>query len=432
MQPDPTIQYGDKPDMPVDLIIRNATTPDSETMVDLAIHQGKIVAKQTNLEMQGRQEILADGNLVIPGFVESHVHLDIALMNNDKIPGRTEPYLTHYGLNDALERRRKLFSTEDIMQRASKAIKLASRHGVTALRAQCHLDPEVGLKHVQALAEVKKSFANLVDLQLVGFPQQGLYNNRAIISLYEEAFKSGLLDVMGCASNLDRSNNFKAHIDQAFEIATTFDVDLDAHVDLGLLDEVSYESLEVVHLAKRTLETGYQGRVTAGHVCTLDSASPDVAKKTINIIHEAQLNVVSQPDLYRLGRNDQQHVRRGLTRVKELLAAGVNVTFASNNVRDALRPLGNFDLLEEGLVLAQGAHMDLIEDLENLIKMCTINAAKALRLPGYGLDVGCQADLVVLDAPSPSAAIINQAEKLYVIKKGHLVAINRVLSESFF
>lgn len=417
--------------MSIDLVIRNASTLEGEHGVDLAIHQGKIVAKQANLEMQGQREIDSGGNLVIPGFVESHVHLDIALMNNDKKPGRPEPYLSHYGLNESLERRRKLFTSEDIIQRASKAIKMASRHGVTAMRAQCHVDPDVGLKHVQALAVVKQAYANLIDLQLVGFPQQGLHKNKAVISLYEEAFKSGLLDVMGCASNLDRSGNFKAHIDQAFEIAATFDVDLDAHVDLGLLDDVSFESLEVVHLARQTLETGYQGRVTAGHVSTLDSASPDVAERTISLIHEAQLNVVSQPDLYRLGRDDQKHVRRGLTRVKDLLSAGVNVTFASNNVRDALRPFGNFNLLEEGLVLAQGAHMDMVDDLENLLRMCTVNAAKALRLSGYGLDVGCQADLVVLDAPSASAAIVNQAEKQYVIKAGHLVAFNRVLSESF-
>lgn len=418
--------------MLMDLIIRNASTPDGKTGVDLAIHQGKIFAKHANLEMQCQRELDAEGNLVIPGFVESHVHLDIALMNSEEQPGRIEPYLSHYGLNETLERRRKQFTTEDIIQRASRAVKLASRHGVTAMRAQCHIDSQVGLKHLRALAEVKQAFANLIDLQLVGFPQQGLHNNQAVISLYEDAFKSDLLDVMGCASNLDRNCDFKAHIDQAFEIAKAYDVDLDAHVDLGLVDEVSFEALEVVHLARRTLEIGYQGRVTAGHVSTLDSASPDVAEKAIDIIHEAKLNVVSQPDLYRLGREDQKHVRRGLTRVKELLAAGVNVTFASNNVRDALRPLGNFDLLEEGLVLAQGAHMDTVKDLENLLNMCTINAAKALRLPEYGLDVGCQADLVVLDAPTPSAAIINQAEKRYVIKAGQLVATNQVLSESFY
>lgn len=111
-------------------------------------------------------------------------------------------------------------------------------------------------------------------------------------------------------------------------------------------------------------------------------------------------------------------------------AVGVNVTYASNNVRDALRPLGNFNLLEEGLILAYGAHMDTVEDLETLLRMSTYNAARALRLDGYGLDTGCRADLVVLDAPSPSAVIVSQAEKNYVFKAGRLVAANRVVSET--
>ena len=134
--------------------------------------------------------------------------------------------------------------------------------------------------------------------------------------------------------------------------------------------------------------------------------------------------MISQPDLYRLGREDAQHVRRGLPPVKQLLAAGVNVAYASNNVRDAFRPTGNFDLLEEGLVLAYGAHMDSVDELETLLKMSTYNAARLMGLENYGLEKGCQADIVVLDAPSPSAAIVGQAEKLYVFKAGNLVAQN--------
>ena len=120
-----------------------------------------------------------------------------------------------------------------------------------------------------------------------------------------------------------------------------------------------------------------------------------------------------------------------MTRVKQLLAAGVNVTYASNNVRDAYRPLGNFDLLEEGLILAYGAHMDTVEELSTLVRMSTYNGAKALRLQNYGLEKGCQADLVVLDASSASAAIANQAEKRYVFKAGRLMAANQVVSQLF-
>jgi cytosine deaminase len=209
------------------------------------------------------------------------------------------------------------------------------------------------------------------------------------------------------------------------------DVDLDIHADLGIPQTVALDELEVVYVARRAIERGYQGRVTAGHVCALDSALPEVAEQAIEIMKEAQVSVVSQPDLYRLGREDTHHVRRGLTRVKELLAAGVNVTYASNNVRDALRPLGNFDLLEEGLILAYGAHMDTVEELNTLLRMSTYNGAKALRLQNYGLEKGCQADLVLLEAPTASAAIVNQAEKLYVFKAGRLMAANRVANQLY-
>ena len=147
---------------------------------------------------------------------------------------------------------------------------------------------------------------------------------------------------------------------------------------------------------------------------------PDVADQAIALIQRSS-NQRDQPAGYVPFRT------RGFPsctprpdRVKQLLAAGVNVAYASNNVRDAYRPLGNFDLLEEGLILAYGAHMDSVEELETLLKMSTYNAARLMRLEGYGLQTGCQADFVVLDAPSPSAAIVGQAEKLYVFKAGRL------------
>jgi len=410
----------------IDLLLRNATL-DGMDRVDIAVDQGIIVGRHPRLDLPARQEIDLEGRLLIPGFVESHVHMDIALMNSWDRPGRPEPYISMRGLNESMERRRKSFTQEDIQSRASRALELASRHGITAMRAQCHVDPEVGLRHLEALLCVKEKFQDRLDLQIVAFPQQGILRQPGNWDLFRQALRMGA-HVMGCASNLDRDEqdqvNFRAHIDAAFELAMEMDVDLDIHADLGLPEHVELDDLEVVYAARRALECGYQGRVTAGHVCALDSALPEVAQQAIELIREAQISVVSQPDLYRLGREDTHHVRRGLTRVRQLLAAGVNVTFASNNVRDAYRPMGNFDLLEEGLILCYGAHMDTIEELDTLLRMCTFNAARALNLTEYGLDKGCRADLVILDAPSPSAAIIDQAEKKLVFKAGRLVASN--------
>jgi cytosine deaminase len=415
----------------VDLVLRNATLPDGSSGIDFAIDQKLIVDRGPNLKYLSSQEIDLERRLLIPGFVESHIHLDIALMNSWEKPGRQEPFRLMSDLNAALEKRRGTFTQEEIEQRASTALKMASRQGVTAMRAQCHVDPEVELRHLRALLNVKDQYQDLITLQIVAFPQQGLLKIPGTLDLFREAFKLGA-DIMGCAPNLDTGCSFREHINAAFELAMEMDLDLDIHADLSIPKHVELDDLEIVFTANRTIDNGYQGRITAGHVSALDSTLPEIANQVIHLMAEAQINVVSQPDLYRLGREDSHHVRRGLTRVKELLAAGVNVTYASNNVRDALRPMGNFDLLEEGLILAYGAHMDTEEQLNTLLDMSTYHAAKALKLKNYGLEVGCLADLVVLDAPSPAAAIISQSAKTYVFKFGNQVATTQILSDSYF
>jgi cytosine deaminase len=381
-----------------------------------------------------RQEIDLAGCLLIPGFVESHLHLDITLTNPWERPGRPEPFVSTQETNRTVEGLRKGFTREDIERRAAAALDTAVRHGVTALRAQCHVDSEVGLKHVEALQAVKERLEGKVTVQIVAFPEMGLQRDPGACDLIREAFRMGA-DVMGGAPNVDRmadgTVDVQGHINMALDLAMEADVDLDIHVDHELTQNAELDDLEVVHLAKRVIECGYQGRVAAGHVAALDSAVPDVRAKAIDLITEAGISVVCVPDLCRLGRNDVKHVRRGLPHVKELVAAGVNVACASNNVRDPWRPFGNFNLLEEALVLANGAHMDTVDELNAVLNMCTYNAAEALHLEGYGLDKDCHADMVVLEAPTPSAAIVGQAEKRYVFKDGHLLASNRVVSDLF-
>lgn len=418
----------------IDLLLKNAAIQNAQEHVDFAVNDGVIIDRGDNLAYTARQTIDLNGRLLIPGFVDPHVHLDIALMNSWQQPGRPEPYHSHYGLNESLERQRKVFTHIDIEQHAGAALELASRHGITALRAQCHVDTEIGLKHIRALQAVKEKYADRVTVQIVTFPQQGFWRNPGTLDLIREAFQYGA-DVVGCASNLDFDTSgkvdFRKHIDTAFDLAMELDVDLDIHADLGIPHHVGLDDLEVVYAARRAIETGYQGRVAAGHVCALGAASLEVTQQAIELIRDAQISVISQPDLYRLGRDDRQNVRRGLTRVKEMLAADINVTYASNNVRDALRPMGNLNPLEEALILSYGVHMDTVEEFNTLMQMSTYNGAQALRLQDYGLEPGYKADFVVLDATCPSAAIIGQAEKNYVYKAGHLIASSKVVSETY-
>lgn len=412
----------------IDLLIRNVRDRNYKSICDIAVHNGVIIDIGDNLNYSSSRVIEGDGCLVYPAFVESHIHLDLALMNDSIVPGRTEPYISHYGLNESLERRRRDFSTNDVISRSVTAIKLAVRHGVTAIRAQCHIDRENGLKHLNALVRAREICSPFISLQIVAFPQQGLTNHPANVALFQKALKNGA-DVMGAAPNLDRKPNgetdFKAHIGMALDIAMAAGVDLDVHADLGIPSSIELDDLEVVYLAKKVIERNYQGKVTVGHVSALGAAEPEVAREAIGLILESEMNVVCQPDLYRLGREDTKNVRRGLTRVKELLKSGVNVSYASNNVRDALRPMGNFDLLEEGLILAYGAHMDTVEELETIMQMSTYNSARILGLENYGIDIGNHADLNIFECQSPSEAIVGQVEKLYVIRRGKILMENK-------
>ncbi len=414
----------------IDLLLRDVIIEGEPEPQSVAVDAGRILAVGPGLAYPAHQELAGRGRYLSPALVESHLHLDIVLSNDSRTPGRPEPYHSMAGLNAAIERRRRAFTEADIIARATAALQLALRHGVTAVRAQCHLDPEIGLKHIAALQTVKEQVADWMTLQIVAFPQQGLLRQPQTLDLFREAFRWGA-DIMGGAANLETGHTAQEHIDAAFALAMENDRDLDIHADLGLKPDAGLEDLELVHIARRTIEYGYQGRVTIGHACTLGSASPAVAAEAIALLAAAEISVISQPDLYRLGREDCQHVRRGLTRVKELLAAGVNVTYASNNVRDALRPLGNLDLLEEGLILAYGAHMDTVEELAMLLRMSTCNAARALRLPHYGLQPGCKADMVLFDAPSAPAALVGQAEKAFVVQAGRLRAANSRSSELY-
>jgi len=416
-----------------DLVLRGAHIKGEEQPVDLAVTAGCIAARGPALAGRGAQEFDCAGRLLTPGLVESHVHLDIALMNPFDRPGRRAAYTSQAGMVAEMERRRAETTPGELIRRAGRALELASLHGVTALRAQCQVDDGAGLKHLEALLAVREQYAGCVDLKITAFPAHGLFaKDPGAPARVRAALRAGA-DAVGGSPSHDRGfegpgDYRQRHFDTAFELAAEFNADLDLHADLALPDEVGLEDLEVVMVARRALEGGLQGRVTVGHAAALDSALPEVQAEAVRLIHEAGLNIVSLPDLYRLGRADSHHVRRGLTRVKELLAAGVNVALGSNNVRDALRPLGNFNLIEEALILSYGAHMDTVDQLETLMEMITTNPARALRLDGYGLEPGCSADMVVFDAPSAPAAIVGQAPARWVFKRGRLVAETEVVT----
>ncbi|WP_206811844.1 amidohydrolase family protein [Paradesulfitobacterium ferrireducens] len=390
--------------------------PSLETM-DLGITGDKITAINKKLEIHATREIDLEGRLVIPGFVDLHTHLE-KTMTSHLINNRSGT------LGEAIENFSHFFSQADpkeVYARARQAVEMAVAQGTTAIRSHITVDTQTGLDIIRAILAVKRDLADIVSLQVVAFPTPdpaGIKPEQ--VELLRKAVLEGADLVGGCPS-LD--SDYRQFTDQLFDLARELNTDIDFHVDES--DEPNVEALE--YLAEKIIAGGYQGRVTAGHCCSLSAVTDDVSNRVIAKVKEAGLSVVTLPscNLFLMGRGDNQPVRRGVTRVRELLDAGVNVSYASDNIRDPFRPFGNADLLEEALLTAQVTQMGTPAQLNTILAMGTYNPAQAMNLEGYGLNEGCFADLVVLDAFSPEEAIVNQAVKSMVFRRGKLIVSNR-------
>lgn len=395
----------------LDLIIRRAQLYNKPTLVDIGIVNGYIVEVKPFVEGEAVRIIDAGGNLVSAGFVDAHTHLEKVLT----IEG-TETCTLEEAITTFKQRYAKI-SEEDIKVRAKKVIEMAVQNGTTAIRTHISVDEKIGLMAIKALGELKKEVAHLVDLQITAMATiEGQTLDDINIRLLNEATIYGI-ELYGGAPIL--CANPAGMVDAIFALAKSHNLLVDLHVDET--DEPTVATLEYV--AAKTIAEGMEGKVTAGHCCSLAAVSEAIAERIIAKVKQAEMNVISLPscNLYLMGRSDKQPIRRGVTRVREMLAAGVNVSYASDNIRDPFRPFGNADMLEEALITAQVLQMGTTAELNKVYEMGTYNPAKALRLDKYGTETGCKADLVILDAKSPSEAIVSQALKTYVIKNGKVI-----------
>jgi cytosine deaminase len=327
-----------------------------------------------------------------------------------------------------LEEARQIFrdykpkaTMEDIAGRARRLARMALRHGTTALRTHADVDHSWGLRSVEALLGVREAFRGVLDIQVVAFPtgymdvldDEGLGKMR-------RALEMGA-DLVGGLPTL--SKDPARHCDRLLALAREFDRDVDMHVD----ESGDPNDLAILELCRATRRHQWEGRVTAGHLCSLEAVEPAKANEVISQIADAGITVVSLPscNLYLQGREDTTCVRRGVTRVREMLERGINVCYASDNVRDAFNPFGNADMLEVGLIMAHAAHMGDLEGFRRVVEMGTVNPARTFhRGRPVGLTVGVSADLVVLDETDPDQVIVTQPERLKVYKAGRLVAEN--------
>ena len=387
---------------------------------DVAIRDGRVQRIGAALDAAGAETLDVADRLVLPGFVETHIHPDKAFIA-DRTQGLRAGGPTPQILVAELKR---AFTVDDVYQRARRVLELAVRHGCTTMRAHVEIDAFVELRGVEALRRLQADFAGVLDLELIAFAQEGIFRDAVTQDLLREALKSGLKTLGGCPYMDDDQ---RAHIDWFFDTAQAFGVPLDFHADSS--DDPA--QLTTDYIAEQTIARGMQGRVSLGHLCTLDVLEPAHRARVIGRIRDAGIHVVSLPatELHVKARTDPRRVWRGVTRIGELREAGVNVSISTNNIVNPFTPYGHPDLLRQALVTAMAAHLGNLEQLAWLPELITTNPARALGLTDYGLAPGCRADLVVLDARDAAQAITEQVEKLYVIKAGRVVARNTRRSE---
>jgi cytosine deaminase len=223
-------------------------------------------------------------------------------------------------------------------------------------------------------------------------------------------------------ANENNPEDSLAHVKFCFDLAEKYDADIDMHVDET--DDPFYRTLEMV--ADETIRRGWEGRVTAGHTCALAAYDDHYASYVIEKVARAEMTMCTNPctNLLLQGRLDKQPIRRGITRVKELLDAGVNVVFGQDCVNDTFYPLGSADMLMCANVTVHAAQMSLPPELETVFDMITVNANKLLKFDGYGVDEGCTANLVVIDAKNIREAMAFAPNRPYVIREGKVIVEN--------
>jgi cytosine deaminase len=399
-----------------DMIVRNALVWGTAAPQDLAISDGRYIPAD-QADTSGGHEIDAAGRLCIPGFVEPHIHLDKVLLAESVPVNRSGSLDEAIGILGA---RKATYEAGEIAERAGRIVAAAITNGVTRMRTHIDVDSVCGLIPLAALLEVRERFAEFVDLQIVAFPQLGILQDPGTEALLHDAMARGADIVGGMPFNEAAPADSREHIRIAFEIARAHDADVDMHIDET--DDPGARTLEM--LCEATIEHGWQGRVTAGHTCALAAYDDAYANHVIDLVAQAQLHMITNPatNLMLQGRDDGHPKRRGITRVKELLARGVNVSFGQDNLRDMFYPFGRDDPLELAWLAAHAAHMSQPDEIEAVFAMATVNGARVLGLSDYGTEPGCAGDLVILDAASAAEAITARADRSYVIKRGRVVA----------
>ena len=404
----------------LDLLIQNATLPDGRSAMSVAVRDGKIVEVAPQLDAPAHQRINAQGQLLCPPFVDPHFHMDATLSYGLPRVNQSGTLLEGIALWGELK---PLLTQDALIERALAYCDWAVAKGLLAIRTHVDVcDPR--LLAVEALLEVKQRVAPYIDLQLVAFPQDGVLRGPLGPEQHMNNLKRALdmgVDVVGGIPHFERTMaDGAASVKALCEIAAERGLRVDMHCD----ESDDPLSRHVETLAFETQRLGLQGRVTGSHLTSMHSMDNYYVSKLIALMAEAQLHAVANPliNITLQGRHDTYPKRRGMTRVPELLAAGINVAFGHDCVMDPWYSLGSGDMLEVAHMGLHVAQMTSQSAMRQCFDAVTVNAARVMGLENYGLAAGCNADFVLLQAHDPVEAIRLRATWLMVFKRGRLLS----------
>ncbi len=388
-----------------------------EERVDIAIENNRIVAIEPQLPQGTNREIHVNGKLVSPPFVESHIHLDSALTAGE--PRWNESGTLFEGIEIWRDRKQSL-TLDDVQSRAIAALKLMAGQGTLFVRSHADVS-ESTLTALKGLLAVKAQVKDWMNLQIVAFPQDGLYGSPQNVELMEEALRLGA-DVVGGIPHYELTREDGVRSVQAiFELAQRYDRLIDIHCDE--IDDDQSRFLEV--MAACAIRHDYGSRTTASHTTAFGSYNDAYALKLMGILQRAKLNFIANPliNITLQGRTDTYPKRRGVTRVKELWQKGLNVSLGNDCIQDPWYSLGTGNLLDVASMAVHVCQMTGMGEIAACYDMVTNHGAQTLNLgEDYGIAVGRPANLIVLDATGPYDAIRRQATVELVIAQGQILA----------
>ena len=400
------------------MLIRNVHIENDQATSDVRIEDGEFAQIAPELLPRDGEEIVeGEGSLMLPPFVEPHVHLDSCLTAGN--PRWNESGTLFEGIQIFHEYKPNL-TPEDVKERAVRALRLMASHGIQFVRG--HVDvSDPNLTALEPLLEVRREVAGFMDVQLVAFPQEGILSFPNGETLLRRAAAAGV-DAIGGCPHIEFTRAYGAEsVRILMDIACEHGLLVDVHCDE--IDDPASRNLEV--LAALALERGMGERVTASHVTAMGSYPDAYAGKLMNLLVRSGINVISNPmvNMHLGGRFDTYPKRRGLTRVKELAEAGVNVAFGEDDLQDPWHPMANGDMTDAVWMGVYAAQLMGYEELQSAYRFATHNAARALnKQDGYGIAVGNPGSCVIMDAPNYYEALRTHAPVTYSIRAGKLIA----------